>query len=928
MTHAKADSTKGENMRRRSTHLLIATSSVALAAAVSMTAATTAFAQEAAPGAPGAESEPDVVIVTGSLIRNRNLNSPSPVVVIDRQLLANTAAVSVQDLFKGVTANAGSQQANEQNSLQGVSQFSLRGLGVGSTLTLINGRRAGLAPVTDGTGQLFTDSNAFPVNAIERVDVLTDGASATYGSEAVAGVVNIITRRNFEGLELTADVRTSIVDSYQAGLAFGHRFDRGSFALFANYRNQTGALRSEIPIVKELDAANAAGIGNLYSSGTGAPGRISRAVASGSTFTLGSTVADPDCVAGGGVLASASSCTYPFIDQRRVIAAEDRRQIFAQFDYELSDNLSIFSEVSFSRNEMKDVIGGTVLNRTQVAGGFLVPASHPFNYFVANGATGIRYAGPAEFAANPALQAVSVIFRGRPIGRAGDGDNAPDLTTVFNNQRIVFGFDYKLSEDLLLSGSYTNANNSYLRSQPNDFDSGLFQQAITNGIWNPFGTAIANPGLIGKDGRSVAANTQQELNTFSFTINDTGRVTQEVADLVLSGDTSINLPGGVVSFAVGAQARSLGYENIPDGRRQSGANGRDEIEPAIPFSKQDVTAYFVELALPVLDRLQAQVAVRYEDYGDRGGTTLDPKFSARFRVNDNIALRASYGTSFQAPSIRQVAGSVGNASVTDPLIGGNTSFNVTVFTDGSDTLEPQSASNLNLGFILRTDFGLDMAADYFTYDYSNLILPDGDPQFIVNQVAAGTLPANRIVRDGFGQLRQVFSEFQNRGDATAEGIDVNLRFAPDWFETLDLVFDGSATVITKFTSTDFAGLDGRGDLRGSRNFSNAFGAVPDFKMNAGFTVSRDGHSFNFSGRYIGSYTDDQSRLPIDSQLTFDARATLSLEAYTGSENSNISVGAINLFDEDPPALTSRPGYDNEVHDIRGRQIYVTLKHRF
>lgn len=917
-------------MRRLSTHLLNAASRAALAVGLSLTAVSAAFAQTTSgttTEAPAAK-EPEVIVVTGTLIRNRNLNSPSPVVVVDRQLLANTAAVSVQDLFKGVTANSGSQQANEQNALQGVSQFSLRGLGVGSTLTLINGRRAGLAPVTDGTGQLFTDSNAFPVNAIERIDVLTDGASATYGSEAVAGVVNIITRRNFEGLELTADVRTSIVDSHQVGLAFGHGFDRGNFTVFANYRTQTGALRSDVPIVKDLDSANAAGIGNLYSSGTGAPGRISRAVASGSTFVLGSTVADPDCVAGGGVLASATSCTYPFIDQRRVIAAEDRLQVLGQFDYKINDKLSVFSEVSFSRNEMNDIIGGTVLNRTQVAGGFLVPANHPFNYFVANGATGLRYAGPAEFAANPALQAVPVIFRGRPLGRAGDGDNAPDLTTVFNNQRLVFGVDYQISDALLLSASYTNADNSYRRSQPRDYDSALFQQAITNGIWNPFGTAISNPTLVGKDGRSLAGNTEQELNTFSFTINDTGRVTQEVADVVLSGDTGFNLPGGVVSFALGVQWRSLGYENIPDGRRQSGANGRDEIEPAIPFTTQDVKALFAEFALPVTDRLQAQAALRYEDYGDLGGTTVDPKISGRFRVTDNLAVRASYGTSFQAPSIRQVAGSVGNASVTDPLIGGNTSFNVTVFTDGSANLEPQSASNLNLGFILRTGFGLDMALDYFTYDYSSLILPDGDPQFIVNEVNAGRLPASRIVRDGVGQLRQVFSEFQNRGDATAKGIDVNLRFEPDWFENIDVVFDGSTTIITEFTSTDFAGLDGRGDLKGSRNFSNAFGAVPDLKINAGVTLSRGDHSLNISGRYIGSYTDDQSRTEIDSQLTVDARVTYSLKQLTRSESSTISVGAVNLFDVDPPALTARPGYDNEVHDIRGRQFYISLKHLF
>ena len=182
-------------------------SKLCLALALVAAAASEAHGQETTDGATDEAQADEAIVVTGSLIRSRDFNSTSPVQTVGEELIANTAAVSVQDLFKGLTANAGSQQANEQNALQGLSQFSLRGLGVGSTLTLVNGRRAGLAPVTDGTGQLFTDSNAFPVNAIDRIEVLTDGASATYGSEAVAGVVNIITRKNFEGLELTANTK-------------------------------------------------------------------------------------------------------------------------------------------------------------------------------------------------------------------------------------------------------------------------------------------------------------------------------------------------------------------------------------------------------------------------------------------------------------------------------------------------------------------------------------------------------------------------------------------------------------------------------------------------------------------------------------------------------------------------------------------------
>ncbi len=897
---------------------------VACATTTSPVAAQTA----AAPTEPADSAEESVeeVLVTGSLIKNRDFNSPSPVVTVDQSVLENTAAVSVQDLFKGLTANAGSQQANEQNALQGLSQFSLRGLGVGSTLTLLNGRRAGLAPVTDGSGQLFTDSNAFPVNAIERIEVLTDGASATYGSEAVAGVVNIITRKDLDGLELTADLRSSVVDGVQVGAAFGRKFERGQFSMFANLRRQDGAYRSDIDVIKAQDSANAFGIGALYISGTGQPGRFNRAVASGTTFTRGAqTLADPDCVAGGGVLVDPTNCSYPFIDQRRVIAEEDRLQFMAQFDYELSDDLTLFSELSYSRNRMTDAIGGTVLNRTTVAGGFLVPATHPFNYFVANGPTGIRYAGPAEFASNPALVAVPVIFRGRPIGAAGDGDAADDIVTTFDNRRMVIGFDRRLNDNWSVTGSYTNSENSYLRSQARDYDTALFQAALNAGTFNPFGTAIANPTLVGRDGISIAANTAQELGAFSFTINDVGEVSQEVAEVILSGSTGFTLGGGPVSLAFGAQYRRVGFENTPDGRRQSGNNGRDELERAIPHTTQSAKSLFGELALPFHERVSVQAALRYEDYGSKGGSTVDPKLSTMFTVTDAFALRASWGTSFQAPSIRQVAGTISNASVNDPPATG--SFNVTVFTSGSDNLQPQSAENLNVGFILNADFGLRMTADYFTYDYEDLILAEGDPQFIVNEVRAGRLPPSRVVRDAAGQLRQVFTQFLNRGDAQAKGVDVNLRYTPQWFEAGKLIFDAQSTIITEFRSSEFTGLDGNGDLKGSRNFANAFGSVPDFKMNAGATLELGAHSFNLSARHIGSYIDDQTSLSIDSQTTFDLRYGLLLSEFLGGE-TEVSIGLINATDEDPPALVGRPGYDNEVHDIRGRQVYVSVRHNF
>ena len=904
--------------------LLRATSAIAVGVAgLAGTGAMPAAAQDKAV---------EMIVVTGSNVRQKkDFQTPSPVQTIGETEIKNTGAVRLQDVFKGLTVNSGSQTSNRQNALQGISQFSLRGLGIGSTLTLVNGRRAGLAPVTDDTGQLFTDSNQFPVNMIERIEVLTDGASATYGSEAVAGVVNIITRSNFDGLELTGEFRTSTHESYQIGGAFGHTFDRGSFAVFANYYSQGGNFRGDFDFISDRDADSPNGIGAIFSSGTGSPGRYQRAVPDGigGFERTGNTLADPDCEAAQGFLDDeGDNCRYPFIDQRRLIAEEDRFQSFAEFSYDISERVTFVSEVSFSRNEIRDALGGAVLRLTTQDGGFLIPSDHPFNFFVADGAEGITYAGPEAFAADPSLTAVDVITRSRPLGRAFDGPNAEDITTTFTNVRFAGGFDVELSDNWFVNVNYMNAQNEVTRSQPRDYDFNLYQQAIADGVWNPFGTAIATPGLVSpKDGVSDAVNSAEDLGLFALTINNYAKVTQEVAELTVSGDTGIGLPGGTVAVAIGGQYRDLTFEDIPDSRRQNGTNGRGEVE-GITTGQQDAYAVFAEAIVPILDTLEMQFAVRYEDYGDQGGDTLDPKIAVKYDVLDELALRGSWGTSFQAPSIRQVAGSVGNAGVTDPLNPLAGSFNVTVFTQGSEDLTSQSAENFNVGLVYSADWGLDFSFDFWSYDYDDLILPGGSAQSIVDEVAAGTLPASRVLRDPSGQLNAVFTGFLNRGSAKAQGFDIAAVYRPEILDWGSLTFDASATIITKFTSTEFAGLDGNGDLKGSRNFANGFGSTPDVKINGGITLDTARHTGNISVRYIGSYTDDQTLLPIDSQITVDLRYALSLEGLLGTEGSVFSVGAVNIFDTDPPAIEERPLFDTEVHDPRGRQIYVSFAQRF
>lgn len=876
----------------------------------------------------------DVVVATGSVIRSRakDFETPSPVQTVDKTTFDQTGAIQIQDVFKGISANAGSELASDVTTRQGTSQFSLRGLGLGSTLTLINGRRAGLAPVAQDGGQLFSDVNQYPTNMIRNIEVLTDGASATYGSEAVAGVVNIFTRDDFEGFELTAEGRTSIVESAQLGAAFGVQGERGGIATFATFYTQNWATREDIPNIN-LGSTLQDGTAGLWDSGTGSPGRFNAAVldANGDYQRAGNTLADPDCVAAGGIL-DGTNCRYHFLNQRRVIPAEKRFQIYTTANYDVSDNINVFAEVGFSRNEVTDGVGGNLVRNFPNGGGWLVRSDHPFNFFVDDGNGGITYAGPEAFAADPTLQAVDLIYRGRPLGSDADGDNQSEIKTLFTNTRLVGGFDFQLSDDWNLYSSYTYANSDFSRVAPNEWIIDSFQDAILSGAWNPFGTRVANPNLISpRDGVSTAGNSQLVQDSFSTTRNDVALTRLQVGEAILSGTPGLELGGGDLAMAVGAQYREVLLSDIPDGRYQTGNNRLGDVLTPIVAQKQTVYALFGEVVAPITESIELQGALRYEDYGD-GLDTLDPKISGKWDVTQDISLRGSWGTSFQAPSIRQAAETFSTTAVTDPDPNGNAGATIiTTIQQGSPDLVPQNASNLNLGVVYQNDAGLKFSGDYFHYDYQDLILAGADPQSIVNDCFAGTIDANtcaRISQRGQdGQLATVIQEIVNGGSAKVDGIDLVANYTTDFLGG-SIRFDANSTIITKYEATDPDGIVT--DIKNNRNTTNGFGSVPAFRLNGGATYDTGPHTFTVFGRHIGSYDDDDSGEDIESNTTFDVRYDLQLGELIDlpGETTRLSVGSTNVFDVTPPLLVNRPRVDFEVHDPRGRSFYVQLKQNF
>ena len=888
------------------------------------------------------------ITVTGTHIKRSGYEDRLPIAIVDRSDFIAEGAATIVDIVKFLPVNTGSFLVQETGNLIGTSQLNVRGLGTGSTLTLINGRRAGLSAVADGNGNQFFDINQLPLSMIERIDVQTDGASAIYGSEAVAGVANIITRKGFEGIELTGRYEGAANDSYSVSMASGAVGDRSVVNLYATYYHSTRQHRTDFDwVVDRIDGGGDRSQSNLV-SGTGAPGSYRQAILDPVTGayvgTSGGLIPDPDCEAAGGILLN-GRCRHSFADQVAILPEEDRLQVFAEGEFDLNERMTAYTEISFSHNNAQRTAGPNLFRNGLAAGNLLVPADHPFNFFVDDGAGGLTYIDPASWD-NNIHTAVPLNCTCRPLGIEFNGwDSEFDREYRQVYLRTLFGFEMQLTDSWSVDASYMRANTDWRILRPYNYVASELNASITNGTYNPFGTRTANPGLISpKDGVSVAGFSREDFERWHHIGRDDRELTQTVYDIVASGDL-FELGGNTVSAAVGAQYRELSFLKLTDALDAAGLDSTPTKDDPRVAGYSDVWAAFTEFLVPVGDAVELTAAVRYEDYGGDIGATTDPKFGARWDLNDSVALRATYGSSFQSPTVDQTSTSTSTSFIDDPAsldINGNLvcvntglTSNTTVVIGGDSGLSPQNADNLNFGVVMSPLDELQVSVDYWSFDYDGLIRPAASAQSIVNSDCADDGIPNdpRVERSPSGQIRNVFTSFINTGNVKTDGIDLNLTY--DLPETSLGMISATlrASYVNKFdvTSFDDAGMATSFDGAGRRNFNNPFGSVPDLRGNLRFDWVKGNHAGNLAVRHIASYVNDQQTDPanwtdVDSWTSFDVRYSYVLDDMFDSPAS-IAVGINNIGDKDPPSLGQgvRPGYDAQVHDIRGRMAYVEVR---
>ena len=886
-------------------------------------------------GQESTNNDVEEVVVTGSNIQRSGYTAISPVQVKNRDEMLAEGAKTITDFAINLPVNIGSEFQTESGDLIGTAQFNLRGLGLGSTLTLINGRRGGISTVADGGGNQFFDINQLPMSMIEKVEFLTDGASAVYGSQAVAGVANIITRSNFEGMEFTIDGQSSDgpgIDQTQIGFAFGSSAEGPTKVnIYGGYTKRNRADRSDFDFINERVLGNGVPSDSKTLSAFGAPGTY-RAVNSTGTAGTGGNFPDPDCEAAGGIL-KAPLCRFSFADQVSVIPAESRVQLFGEATHEVSDRVTAFVESSYSSNKISRTLGPYLFKHgTLAAGRMFIPGSHPFNFFVNNSAGGIEYVGPTNWD-NAVHTGADLELRGRPFGEEYNGGRGPaDLEIDLAYLRMLSGIKVDLSDQWSVEASYMFSRSERDQTRPFNYIKSVVNESLLNGTWNPFGTRLANPTLVSpKDGVSVAANSDDVSNSL-WTLNvNASTAKQEVTEIKFVGELGA-LAGGNIGVAAGMQHRTESFSYSPDPLDESGI-GNAPDQPIV--GGQDVDALFVEGILPVSDSLEVQAAVRYEDYGNVD--TTDPKLAIRYQVSDSLGIRGSWGSSFQAPSVRQMSVSSQSSIIDDPASINPTTgqlecndrgvTNIAIITtQGGDSLKPQSSDSLTLGIVMEVN-DTDISLDYWSFDYTDLITSDeGAHAILANDCNDGVVDDSRIRRRPDGTVAEITSEFINTGSVKTNGLDVALAHSIDsskFFDVVNLNF--AATYINEFevqTNSTSAAFDGAG----SRNFRNQFRSMPKIRGNLGATFQKGEHTISTYLRYIDDYENDQSNTTIDSLVTIDAQYSTKLY----KDSAQLSIGIKNIMDEDPPSLGAnvRPGYDNVMHNVLGRTIYMSLTQSF
>ena len=890
--------------------------------------------------------------VTGSRIRRTDIEGANPVTVMSRVDIEKFGITSIGDVLQAIPSAGSAINTNNNNGGNGTTTINIRGIGSNRTLVLVNGKR--WAPGLTGS----VDLNNIPASIIERIEVLKDGASAVYGSDAVAGVVNIITRQDFEGVHASG-----YIGQYDEGdgnkeqwdIGFGTSNDKGNVYFNISYVEEEPTLAGD----REISAVPTFGTPEGFGGSSAPPqGRFW-------TFDQADNGFNEQGDGNGGLEPWVEpDSRFNFAPFNYLSTPQERTNIYTQARYELTDNLSVNVTGFYGNRKSEQALAPTPLFIGTAFGdtGFTLSADNPFSPYDFDVTT-----DQDVLDADP--NAREMFLFGRRMMEAGFRSFKQNVDQFQFNGGFEGVIEFA-DREFFWDANYTYADITQNTSTDGLLNMDRVAQAIGDpanctGECTPLNLFGGAPNVIGE-----GTITQEMLDYITFTAQDELNSSLESYSANISGEL-LELPAGYLAFASGYEKRwQSGYDQ-PDAIIAAGITSGNARQPTSgAFSVEEV---YLELAVPLLsdmpgvEQLDLELATRYSDYSNFGDTT-NSKIGLKWRINDDLLVRGTWSEAFRAPSLDELfsGNSDSFAPLTDPCNGGaagnpelpgcagipasyeqpNTQIRTTV--GGNANLEAEEAESFTYGFVYSPEAveGLSITFDIFDIEVDNAVSSVG-AQTILNACAqTGVNLCSLIERGAGGNVVDLFNGQVNLGGQTTSGFDYNVAYN---FETeygdFRVNWDGTyvderTTIVVDpvtNTSTEFndAGLAGDRDV------------VPRLRTNLAVTWAYDDWTANWLVRFIGHTTEECSidGDTLDQQLCSDPSDELGGDSfneledmayhdvslgYAVNDNLRITLGVNNLFDTDPEVSysTFANSFDPSMYEIPGQFFYSRVNLNF
>jgi len=904
---------------------------------------------------PAAEAIEEV-IVTGSRIRRADLEGFNPVSVIDRGMIDTQSQVSLGDILQRMPFSAGAAvNTGVNNGGSGAVNFSLRGLGSARTLVLVNGRRV----VASGLGaDSVVDLNNIPPAMIERVEILKDGASAVYGSDAVAGVVNIITRQDYTGAQVNiTSGQTSEKDGEQSTVDFnlGTAGERGNFVVSGYYTEQKpiwagdrAYSEAEINFHPYWDPTGQARGG---SSATPWGNHISPASAGGDgvRYTRGQEF-------GAWRPYSGANDPYNYAPANYTQTPNERWGFSAFGNYELGDigalkNVEFNGEVMFTHRASQRLIAPEPLAPLAFFG-TAAPYSALNHYNITQGPKH-RVTGATMTLTDWRRRMEETGGRDQvhetnthqiTLGLTGDiGTWYWDLNAFYGeNDASVTDIGYFQLERVAeaVGPTFMDASGN-LSCSTDGTAAGIINGCVPLNIFGQPGTATAvTPEMLQYISGNYVSMTQGGNDMLGLTFNAAGPI--------------MDLPAGELGMAVGLERRQLNGFSQPDSLQLLGVSTAGSS--LATRGGYEVDEAYVEFAVPLLENLELSLASRYSDYSTFGSTT-NSKAGIRWALTEELTLRTTVSEAFRAPSIPELyAGrSTGYPQVSDPCAANATSFCVAdgvpaggydnagsiqlpTLYGGSTALLPEEADILTAGFVYEPGFlsGLSLTVDYWETEIDGAVSSLG-PQLILDSCQQSGQYCNLVDRWApgsgatVGDIRLITNLNINVGGNEASGVDLSARYSLDntRFGMFDFGIDAIHLINYEKRLADGTVIPHAGRFEDGHD-----GNFPEWRWNFTTDWSQNNWSANYTARYIGKVTEPlikwfnvgNEERTVDKQLIHNLQGSYNFEAY----KTRLTLGVDNVTDRQPPFAYSgfNDNTDPRTYETRGRYYYGKVTFSF